>query len=236
MKISVMDADLILLDFNQVHLIPCHNILSNLVYAASGHDVALTMVRGKILYADGKFPTLDLPAVMNKTELISEVAKKCGTSKKDAEKAVNATVDAITEALCKGDKVQLVGFGGFETKSRVARMVIGLDNNKINLSIKRTLPVPPRQPMNRGSRPPYDRNQGGQGGQSSQSRNQSYDRGQSRNSASHSSGYQRQGSYQPAQPQPKSFDDMLKQFMTESDSKMSSIKEYSEHRTKTRRR
>ena len=59
---------------------------------------------------------------MNKTELISEVAKKCGTSKKDAEKAVNATVDAITEALCKGDKVQLVGFGGFETKSRVARM------------------------------------------------------------------------------------------------------------------
>jgi hypothetical protein len=93
--------------------------------------------------------------------------------------------------------------------------------------------------MNRGSRPPYDRNQGGQGGQSgqsSQSRNQSYDRGQSRNSASHSSGYQRQGSYQPAQPQPKSFDDMLKQFMTESDSKMSSIKEYSEHRTKTRRR
>ena len=59
-----MDADLILLDFNQVHLIPCHNILSNLVYAASGHDVALTMVRGRILYADGKFPTLDLPAVV----------------------------------------------------------------------------------------------------------------------------------------------------------------------------
>ena len=40
----------------------------------------------------------------------------------------------------------------------------------------------------------------------------------------------------PAQPQQKSFDDMLKQFMTESSSKMSSIKQYSEHKTKTRRR
>jgi DNA-binding protein HU-beta len=59
---------------------------------------------------------------MNKTELIAEVAKKCGSSKKDAEKSVNALVDTITEALCAGDKVQLVGFGGFETKSRVARM------------------------------------------------------------------------------------------------------------------
>ena len=59
---------------------------------------------------------------MNKTELIAEVAKKCGMSKKDAEKPVNATFDTIAEALCQGDKVQLVGFGGFETKSREARM------------------------------------------------------------------------------------------------------------------
>ncbi|MGM9557102.1 MAG: amidohydrolase family protein [Oscillospiraceae bacterium] len=58
-----MDADLILLDFNQPHLIPCHSLLSNLVYAASGHDVALTMVRGKILYCAGKYPTIDLNAV-----------------------------------------------------------------------------------------------------------------------------------------------------------------------------
>ena len=58
-----MDADLILVDFNQPHLIPCHNVISNLVYAASGHDVALTMVRGNILYADGKVPTIDLNAV-----------------------------------------------------------------------------------------------------------------------------------------------------------------------------
>ena len=58
---------------------------------------------------------------MNKTELIAEVAKKCGLSKKDAEKAVNATFDTVTDALCSG-KVQLVGFGGFETKTREARM------------------------------------------------------------------------------------------------------------------
>ena len=59
---------------------------------------------------------------MNKTELIAEVAKKCGLSKKDAEKAVTASFDTIAEALCQGDKVQIVGFGGFETKQREARM------------------------------------------------------------------------------------------------------------------
>ena len=59
-----MDADLILLDFTQPHLIPCHNVLSQLVYAASGHDVALTMVRGKILYRDGQFTTIDELAVL----------------------------------------------------------------------------------------------------------------------------------------------------------------------------
>ena len=64
-----------------------------------------------------------IEAASNEDSLtIPEIAKKCGTSKKDAEKAVNATVDAITEALCKGDKVQLVGFGGFETKHREAHM------------------------------------------------------------------------------------------------------------------
>ena len=59
---------------------------------------------------------------MNKTELIAEVAVKAGLSKKDAEKALNAALDTITSALADGDKVQLVGFGGFETKTREARM------------------------------------------------------------------------------------------------------------------
>ena len=49
-------------------------------------------------------------------------AEKAGISKKDSEKAVNAAFDAITEALVAGDKVQLVGFGAFETKERSARV------------------------------------------------------------------------------------------------------------------
>ena len=59
---------------------------------------------------------------MNKMELIAEVALKAGLSKKDAEKALNATIDTITEALANGEKVQLVGFGSFELKCRDARM------------------------------------------------------------------------------------------------------------------
>lgn len=59
-----MDADLIMLDFTQPHLIPCHNPISNLVYAASGHDVKLTMVRGKVLYEDGNYLTIDLQKVL----------------------------------------------------------------------------------------------------------------------------------------------------------------------------
>ncbi len=59
---------------------------------------------------------------MNKAELISAVAEKTALSKKDSEKAVNAALEAITEALVGGDKVQLVGFGGFEVKERGARV------------------------------------------------------------------------------------------------------------------
>ncbi len=59
-----MDADLIMLDFTQPHLMPCHNVMSHLAYCVSGHDVVMTMVRGKILYAAGKYPTIDLDAVV----------------------------------------------------------------------------------------------------------------------------------------------------------------------------
>ena len=59
---------------------------------------------------------------MNKTELIAAAAEKAGLSKKDTEKAVTAALDAITEALVKGDKVQLVGFGAFEVKERGERI------------------------------------------------------------------------------------------------------------------
>lgn len=58
---------------------------------------------------------------MNKSELIAAVAEKSKLSKKDAEKALNAFVESVEEALVKGDKVQLVGFGTFEVKPRAER-------------------------------------------------------------------------------------------------------------------
>ncbi len=59
---------------------------------------------------------------MNKTELIAAVAAKTGLTKKDAEKVVNATIDSVAEALVKGDKVNVSGFGIFEVKTREARV------------------------------------------------------------------------------------------------------------------
>ena len=61
---------------------------------------------------------------MTKTDLISAVAQKAEITKKDSEQAVTAVIEAITEALQKGDKVQLVGFGTFEVKTRGERMGI----------------------------------------------------------------------------------------------------------------
>ena len=59
---------------------------------------------------------------MNKAELIAQVAAKTGLSKKDSEKAVNATLDTVAASLTNGEKVQLVGFGVFDVKERGARM------------------------------------------------------------------------------------------------------------------
>ncbi|WP_026504928.1 HU family DNA-binding protein [Butyrivibrio sp. NC3005] len=58
---------------------------------------------------------------MNKTELVDAIAKESGLSKKDSEAAVKAFVDVVTKTLQKEDKVQLVGFGTFETSKRAAR-------------------------------------------------------------------------------------------------------------------
>lgn len=88
-------------------------------------------------------------------------------------------------------------------------MVIGLDNGKINLSIRRIQPAPPRQPADRrgqGERPRSD------------------------------SRPPRPRPSAPAERQPQSFDDMLKQFMADSDSKISGLKQYSDRKTKNRRR
>lgn len=58
---------------------------------------------------------------MNKAELISVMAEKSGLTKKDSEKALNAFVEAVEDALAEEDKVQLVGFGTFEVRERKAR-------------------------------------------------------------------------------------------------------------------
>lgn len=58
---------------------------------------------------------------MNKMDLINKVADKAGLKKKEAELAVNSVFEAIEEALAEGDKVQVIGFGTFETRSRSAR-------------------------------------------------------------------------------------------------------------------
>ena len=58
---------------------------------------------------------------MNKNELVSSIADKAGIKKTDAEKALKAFIEAVTEELKNGEKVQLVGFGTFETAERPAR-------------------------------------------------------------------------------------------------------------------
>jgi DNA-binding protein HU-beta len=58
---------------------------------------------------------------MNKSDLITSIAEKSNMSKKDAEKALNAFIESVEEALKNGDKVQLVGFGSFEVRERAER-------------------------------------------------------------------------------------------------------------------
>lgn len=62
------DADIIMLDFDNIHHYPMHDIVSSLVYNTSGQDVCLTMVMGEILYEDGKFTTLDIEQIKHELE------------------------------------------------------------------------------------------------------------------------------------------------------------------------
>ncbi|SHH51817.1 HU family DNA-binding protein [Tepidibacter thalassicus] len=58
---------------------------------------------------------------MNKAELVAKMSEYSGLTKKDSEAALNAFMKSVEEALVKGEKVQLVGFGTFETRERAAR-------------------------------------------------------------------------------------------------------------------
>ena len=120
----------------------------------------------------------------------------------------NAYVSDIRQHLTEGQDVKV--------------MVIGMDSGKINLSIKRLEPKPQRE----GNRPPY---RGGNGGQRREGAPQNRDGGNRP---------QQRAPMPPAAPKTADqlFEEKLKAFMTESDSKISSIKQYSDHRTKSRRR
>ena len=78
---------------------------------------------------------------MNKTELINAVAAKTGLSKKNADQAVAAVLDAITASLKDGEKVSLVGFGTFDVKKRLERTVV-------NPSTGKRMLVPPKLVLN----------------------------------------------------------------------------------------
>jgi DNA-binding protein HU-beta len=67
---------------------------------------------------------------MNKTELVAAIAAETELSKKDTEKLLNAFIETVTEELQKGEKVQLVGFGTFETAQRAARTGINPQTQK----------------------------------------------------------------------------------------------------------
>ncbi len=67
---------------------------------------------------------------MNKSELAAAMAEKSALSKKDSEKAISAFIDAVTDALKEGDKVQLIGFGTFEVKEIAERQGFNPRNNE----------------------------------------------------------------------------------------------------------
>lgn len=117
----------------------------------------------------------------------------------------HAYVNDIRDHLTEGQEVKV--------------MVIGLDNGKINLSIRRTLPAPQRQPSDR-PRQGFDRSRTDGRPPRPQQDNRA---GRPARPA------------QPVEKQPQTFDDMLKQFMADSDSKISGLKQY-DRKTKTRRR
>ena len=81
---------------------------------------------------------------MNKTELVEKVAASAGISKVDAKKAIDATVVAIKDALVKGDKVALVGFGTFSVNERPAREGINpATKEKIQIAAKKVAKFKP---------------------------------------------------------------------------------------------
>ena len=72
---------------------------------------------------------------MNKTELVSKIAEKAGTTRKDVEVILNGFTEVVAEALASGEKIQIVGFGTFETRERKARQGTDPKNRDQKISI-----------------------------------------------------------------------------------------------------
>ena len=79
---------------------------------------------------------------MNKAELIAAMATRSEMTKKDAECALNAFIDTVTETLKSGEKVGLVGFGTFEVKRRAAR-------EGVNPQTKKAIKIPAKETVNK---------------------------------------------------------------------------------------
>lgn len=135
----------------------------------------------------------------------------------------NAYVSDIRQHLTEGQDVKV--------------MVIGTDNGKINLSIKRLEPKPQRENTN-GGRPNFRNNNGGNGGYRNREGGNYQPREQGQNQGNQGNARIQRTPVQPAAPKTADqlFEEKLKAFMTESDSKLSGIKQYADHGNKRRRR
>lgn len=72
---------------------------------------------------------------MNKTELVSKIAEKTGATKKDTEFILNGFTEVVSEALASGEKIQIVGFGTFETRMRKAKLGVNPKKPEQKISI-----------------------------------------------------------------------------------------------------
>ena len=85
---------------------------------------------------------------MNKSEMIALAAENAGVSKKDAERVINAAIDAMTQCLARGERVQLSGFGSFEVRHRSPRTARNLNTrDTIRLPATRVPSFKPSQAL-----------------------------------------------------------------------------------------
>ena len=103
------------------------HMFQNLIDKLKAHPRKIVFTEGtdpRILEASARLlsGTFLTPVLVGNEEEVQAAAEKAGLSKKDTETAINAAIEVISDCLAEGDKVQLVGFGAFEVKSRAERI------------------------------------------------------------------------------------------------------------------